>query len=112
MDHGILMKEPRIVIPTSQPKQTLHYLHIGHKGIQEYKRPQETVYSPGIDADIEDFIQRCPACLAIKPQMRITSTTCHTRCARLKIGTDFFEFDGNKHPVGIDYFSKYPSSVR
>ena len=24
MDHGILMKGPRIVIPTSQPKQTLH----------------------------------------------------------------------------------------
>ena len=72
------MKGPRIVIPTVQRERTLGNLHVGHQGITAMQQmAKTTVYWPGIDADIEDWVQRCTACLATKPkpEERTTSTT-------------------------------------
>ena len=56
-DEGLLMKGPRIVVLGCQRERTLNNLHTGHKGITDMSQiVKNTVYWPGIDADIEDFV--------------------------------------------------------
>ena len=54
-----------------------------------------TVYWPGIDADIEDFVNRCPSCLIDRPSQ--THKTMHSHDVpnepQEKIGKDFFDDD-------------------
>ena len=60
-DH-LLMKGSRIVIPATQRERTLGNLHIGHQGIQAMQAmAKTTVYWPGIDSDIGDWVQGCTA---------------------------------------------------
>ena len=68
-----------------------------------------TVYWPGIDADIEDWVQRCSACLATKPNQKREPLLPHEvpDGPWQKIGADFFDFDGKKFLLVIDYFSKF-----
>ena len=67
-DKGLLMKGPRIVILGCQQEQTLNNLHTGHKGTTAMSQiAKNTIYWPGIDADIEDFVNRCPTHLVTKP---------------------------------------------
>ena len=110
-DHWIPMKGPRIVIPISQWEQTLHNLHTGHHEIQAMPHTaRNTVYWPGIYVEIEDFTHRCPACLAIKPHNKWEPLLPHAipDGPWLLISTDFFEFDGKKYLLIIDYFRKNP----
>ena len=67
------------------------------------------VYWPGIDANIEDFVYRCPACPATKPNnKREPLLPCDIPDAPWeKLGADFFTCDGQKYLLIIDYFSKY-----
>ena len=70
---------------------------------------KNTVYWPGIAADIEDFVCRFPACLQTKPNNTREPLLPHQVAdgPREKIGADFFDFDGRKYLLIIDYFSKY-----
>ena len=78
IDHGLLMKGPRIVIPTVQRERTLGNLHVGHQGITAMQQmAKTTVYWPGIDADIEDWVTKMHSMSSnkTKPEERTTSTT-------------------------------------
>ena len=109
-DHGLLMKGSRIIIPTTQRERTLTNLHVGHQGILSMQQmAKTTVYWPWIDADIEDWVQRCSACLAMKtkPEERTLLPHKVPDGPWQKIGADFFDFDGKKFLLVIDYFSKF-----
>ena len=110
IDHGLLMKGPRIIIPSAQRERTLGNLHVGHQGILAMQQmAKTTVYWPGIDADIEDWVQRCTACLATKPNQKREPLLPHKvpDGPWQKIGADFFDFEGKKFLLVIDYFSKF-----
>ena len=63
-DEGLLMKGNRVVIPTPNRQRTFENLLVGHQGITPIQsNVRVTVYWPGIDADIEDFMNRCSPCL-------------------------------------------------
>ena len=70
---------------------------------------KNTVYWPGIDADIEDFVNRCPAYLVTKPNNKREPLLPHTvpDGPWQKVGADYFDFDGMKFLLVIDYFSKF-----
>ena len=79
IDHGLLLKGPRIVIPATLQDKTLQNLHTGHLGVQAMQQTAKgTVYWPGIDADIEDYVQRCTACLATKKHQKREPLLPHT----------------------------------
>ena len=60
---------------TAQWERTLGNLHIRHLGLLAMQQmAMTTVYWPGIDAYIEDWVQRCTTSLT-KPKERMTSTT-------------------------------------
>ena len=68
-----------------------------------------TVYWPGINTDIEDWVQRCTACPSTKPHQKREPLLSHTVADGpwQKIGADFFDFEGQKFLLVIDYFSKF-----
>ena len=70
---------------------------------------KNTIYWPGIDADIEDFVNRCPTCLVTKPNNKREPLLPHTvpDGPWQKVGADYFDFDGTKYLLLIDYFSKF-----
>ena len=110
IDHGLLMKGPRIVIPSAQRERTLGNLHVGHQGILAMQQmAKTTVYWPGIDADVEDWVQRCTACLATKRNQKREPLLPHKvpDGPWQKIGADFFDFEGKQFLLVIDYFSKF-----
>ena len=67
-DEGLLMKGDCIVITTYNRHKTMENLHVGHQGITAMQNnARVTVYWPRIDADIEDFINRCSSYLITQP---------------------------------------------
>ena len=63
-DDGLLLKGPRIVIPSCLQEEYLERLHYGHisaRKVQENAR--QHLYWPILDADIADYIQRCQECI-------------------------------------------------
>ena len=60
---GIILKGTRIVVPNKFQDGILAQLHEGHFGIDHIKlRACDSVYWPGINKDIENWIKTCDTC--------------------------------------------------
>ena len=70
---------------------------------------KNTIYWPGIDANIKDFVNQCPTCLVTKPNNQQEPLLPHTvpDGPWQKVGANYFDFDGTKYLLLIDYFSKF-----
>ena len=67
-DNGLILLDCRIVIPHSLRKRVLRCLHSAHQGVVGMKaRANETIYWPGLDADIRNFRNNCSICNTISP---------------------------------------------
>ena len=63
IQNGIIYKGLRIVPSQHFRKRILHMLHDGHPGITKMLRlARQYVWWPGIDQDINGFVQRCNIC--------------------------------------------------
>ena len=59
-----LFRNFRAIIPASLRSRILELVHEGHCGIVKAKqRARETIWWPGIDHHVEEFIRRCDACI-------------------------------------------------
>ena len=108
-NNGLLLKGPRLVIPHKLQEEYLHHLHEGHlsaKKVQDNAR--EHMYWPGINADIEDYTQRCQECIKWS-QIAKDPLQLHNIPEGLwrKLGMDYFNFNGNSYVLVCDYFSKF-----
>ena len=75
---GIIFKGQRCVIPqTLRPriKEKLHESHIGVQG--SLRRARESIYWPGMNAEITDFIQKCDTCMAYQSNQPREPLICH-----------------------------------
>ena len=99
---------------TTRGEECLHHPHEGHlsyKKVQDNAR--EHVYWPGIDADIEDYTQRCQECIK-RSQIAKEPLQPHDIPEGLwrKLGMDYFNFNGNSYVLVCDYFLKFPFLYR
>ena len=63
IDDGLIVYGCRLFIPTSLRPTMLSRLHDAHQGISRSKaRARLTIYWPGIDQDIENFVEGCRHC--------------------------------------------------
>ena len=63
-DDGLLLKGPRIVIPSCFREEYLHCLHQGHLSATKIQQnARQHLCWPGLDADITDFGRRCQECI-------------------------------------------------
>lgn len=109
--NGLLFFGNRIIIPTSMRTDILQVLHEGHFGMVKCKsRAREVIFWPGLSADIENMIARCPSCL----QYSVTNQkeTLHPHAIPSRpwqvLGSDIMTLNGRDYLVVVDYFSKYP----
>ena len=60
VENGLLLKSTRIIIPKVMRDQFLTELHTGHLGITKcIELAKQTMYWPGINNDIEQFMVTC-----------------------------------------------------
>lgn len=69
IDHGILFRAHRVVIPKSLQPAVLQELHSTHVGITKMKQlARRYCYWKNIDKDIEHLVKSCPECASVKHQ--------------------------------------------
>ena len=111
LEDGLVLKGNRIVILSSMRDQVLQAIHLGHQGENKcILRARESVFWPGISADIRQMVKDCDLCnkhQPAQPKLPIMQPHLPTRPWE-KLGTDIFEFDGKKYLMVVDYYSRIP----
>ncbi|XP_064486178.1 uncharacterized protein K02A2.6-like [Ornithodoros turicata] len=106
---GLLLRGARLVIPPSLRQEVLEKLHVGHQGVSRCRaNARETVWWPGISANLQDFVHKCPACQAHRrPGAEpLLQTPLPARPWEV-IGMDIFYAKSRNYLVVVDYFSKF-----
>ena len=111
IEDGLILKGDRIIIPEALRSQVLEVLHTGHQGETKcLPLARESVFWPGITNDIKQLVKDCDICnkyQAEQPKLPVMQPDLPTRPWE-KLGTDIFEFKGNKYLMIVDYYSRFP----
>ena len=107
---GVIFKgQPCIIMQTPRQKveQKLHDSHIGSQGC--LCRAQETVYWPGMNAKITDYIQKCDVCMSLQKNQTKVPLICHEPTSRSweKVATDIIHTWWQELSVHSNYYSGY-----
>ena len=105
---GIALMDSRVVIPRSLRKQILTNLHAANQGISSMKaRANQTVYWPGMDAQMRNFKDTCTDCLERSPsqQPEPILLTPSPEWPFQAICLDYFELNGHSYLSIVDRFS-------
>ena len=107
----VLFKE-RIVIPESLRKLVLEILHSGHGGVSSMMlRAGDSVWWPGLHADIERTRQSCHSCDVSTPSQPAAPPTPLPSPAYPfeQVCADYFSYGSHKYLVIVDRFSNWVS---
>ncbi|XP_064482820.1 uncharacterized protein K02A2.6-like [Ornithodoros turicata] len=106
---GLLLRGARLVIPPSLRHEVLEKLYVGHQGVSRCRaNARETVWWPGISANLQDFVQKCPTCQAHRrPGAEPLLQTPLPARPWEAIGMDIFYAKSRNYLVVVDYFSKF-----
>ncbi|XP_022806614.1 uncharacterized protein K02A2.6-like [Stylophora pistillata] len=110
IQHGIVFKGDRIIVPSSLRQCIMAKVHASHLGIQGcLRRAKEAFYWPGIYKQITKFISRCSICNSYKPQQQKEPLKCLEIPARpwQSISADLFEFNGTQYLITTDCYSNF-----
>jgi transposase InsO family protein len=108
--HGILFKGNKVIIPTSMRTAMLKLIHASHLGADRCKRrARDIIFWPGMNAQIEDFINNCSTCSTHKRNNTKEPLLPHSTPDRPweKVGIDLCEFRGHSYLVMVDYYSNF-----
>lgn len=93
---GILFKGLRCVIPASLRPKIRERLHGAHTGVEGcLRRARETVYWPGMNADLRDYIAKCGVCATYQKDQQKEPLISHKIPNRPweTVGCDIFHFE-------------------
>ena len=110
---GLILRDTRLIIPSSLQSQVLKIAHDGHQGISKTKSLLRTkVWFTGINQKVEELIEKCKAC-----QVNVKTSTAQPikpTPMPLKpweyLAMDFYEPlpNGQELMVVVDEFSRMP----
>ena len=109
------MKGNWICIPPELCDRSLHELHEMHLGIEKMQhRGRATLYWPGIDVDIVEYVKRFKTCTQHKTTQHIQPMISRDvpEVPWQDLAADFFNFKGKEYLLIADTFSKYPFAFR
>lgn len=110
VSEGLLLKNERLVVPTSMRHMMLNQVHRAHLGAEKcIARAKDVFYWPGMAAQIKDMCEQCSVCAEYRPkQMKepMVLTQLPERPWQ-KLGSDLFQFDGKTYVLLADYYSKF-----
>ena len=108
--HNLILKDQRIVVPTALRQEMKEILHTGHSGIERCKRrARDTLYWPGINAHMEDYVASCTTCLEFRNQQQKEKLIPHDIPSEVwsKVGTDLFYLRNKDYLIIADYNTKF-----
>ena len=106
----LILKDNRIVIPSSLRKTYLKLLHTSHLGIVKTKLiARNSVHWPQINQQVEELIQGCERCQIYSNQQKQETEIKHDIpfTPWSKIGTDLFTLYSKDYLVIVDYTTNY-----
>ena len=111
IDDGLVLHGRRIIIPVSQRRDVLERLHASHQGIEKTRRrAQQTVFWPGISADITNTVGACRSCQERLPSLQKEPYLCDPLPAVpfAEVGVDLFQSGGKDFLAAVDRLSGWP----
>ena len=111
VENGILLKGDRVCIPPELYDRMLSDLHGNHRGIEKMRHlSQHTIYWPGLDADIADYVNRCKTCTQHKAKQAVQPMLPRDvpDSPWQELAADFFTHNHKEYLLIADTFSKYP----
>ncbi|XP_060070555.1 uncharacterized protein K02A2.6-like [Ylistrum balloti] len=110
LQNGIIFRGERAVIPFSLRRDIKAKIHSSHIGIEGcLRRARETVYWPGMNAEIREYIERCDVCRTFDAKQSKETLVSHEIPDRpwAKLGSDLFTFNNKEYLITVDYYSNY-----
>ncbi len=114
-DNQLLMKGHRIIIPKTLRKEILKRLHSSHQGIDRtLRRARQTVYWPGITADVKSTVRACEACMRYSPSQAKEPLQRDPLPTRIfeEVAADLCEYKNEYYLVVVDRYSGWPEMYR
>ena len=114
-DGDLVLYGSRVVVPTAIRRKVLASLHASHRGIEATKRrAAQTVYWPGINADITNTVRACEPCQVMQPSQQKEPILCDDKSSRpfQSASADFFSAAGKFFMVYVDRLSNWPVVVK
>ncbi|PFX13349.1 Uncharacterized protein K02A2.6 [Stylophora pistillata] len=111
IEDGLILKQERIVMPTTLRHDTLNTIHQGHLGQEKcLLRARSAVFWPGITRDVTNLVQDCATCQAYqrKQQKQPILQPEPPSYPWQMLSSDLFEFRGNQYLLISDKYSKFP----
>ena len=119
---GLIFKGERVVVTRASRSELLRRIHSSHRGDNGcLKRARESLYWPGMTADIKNFVSTCEACREFeRAQVKETMMSPETpNRPWQRVAADLFELEEKAYLVTSDYYSdlfeldhlRSPSSV-
>lgn len=110
VSEGVLLKNERLVVPSSMRSQMLKQIHRAHMGAEKcIGRAKDVFYWPGMSSQITDMCIQCSVCAEFKSKQQKEPMVLTQLPERpwQKVGSDLFEFDGKTYVLLADYYTKY-----
>lgn len=111
-DGDLVLYGPRVVVPAALRKSVLRRLHDSHRGAEATKRrAKQTVFWPGINADITNVVRSCDACQTLLPsqQREEYRNDDHPTRPFESVSADYFSVAGKSFLVIVDRLSGWPA---
>ena len=111
IEDSLILKQERIVMPTTLRRGTLNTIHHGHLGQEKcLLRARSAVFWPGITKDVTNLVQNCATCQAHqRKQQKQQILQPEPPCYPWQIlSSDLFEFKGNQYLLISDKYSNSP----
>ncbi|XP_062557693.1 uncharacterized protein K02A2.6-like [Armigeres subalbatus] len=108
---GIIVRDERIILPSSLRRRALVIAHRGHPGIVTMRRNlREKVWWPYMDRDVREYTQECAGCAAVSSQCPPEPMLRKEMPDRAwqEIAIDFFSAkECATFLVTVDYYSRF-----
>ena len=105
VQHGLLMKGNRLVVPLPMRIDVLEKLHDAHQGITKcHERAKASVWWPGLSHQLEEVVKQCPICIkeGVNPAEPVIPSELPDRPWQ-KVAADLFKLKGHPYLLVIDY---------
>jgi transposase InsO family protein len=107
---GLIFKGEKILVPPAMRPEMLQKLHTGHLGKEKTKqRARGILFWPGMCAQLDDIVERCPTCNRLRPSQPKEPLMSHSIPTRpwQKVATDIFSWNDRQFLVTVDYYSRF-----